>query len=246
MESFPVLLIVVSCLVIALLIFVAVKLILAHLSELRAIGKDSDTKAEAPATEPAPAPEPDPAPQPETIVEKSDLAIKLLAAENIIVVPGYGLAVSQAHFQLGALARSLADKGIEVSFAIHPAAGRMPGHMNILLDEAEVPHAGIFDLESINHRFPACDLALIVGANDVVNPAAREDTDSPNYGMPVLDADKARRVFVFKRGDGYGYSETDNPLFSRENVQMVYGDARDTLQNLLDEVQTDQDLPVGS
>jgi NAD(P) transhydrogenase subunit beta len=131
-------------------------------------------------------------------------------------------------------------------FALHPAAGRMPGHMNFLLDEAEVPHAGVFDLTGINERFAGCDLALIIGANDVVNPAARDDVDHPNYGMPVLNADKARQVIVIKRGQGNGYSGIENPLFTRKNTRMIFGDARETLQNLLDEVKADQDSPPKS
>jgi NAD(P) transhydrogenase subunit beta len=234
MESSSALLILVACVIVALLVFAAVKLMRAHLSELRDIGINEDVKAVTAAAEP------------EVVAEKSDAARTLLEAQEIIVVPGFGMGVSRAQFQLAALAASLAEMGKSVRFAIHPAAGRMPGHMNILLDEAEVPHTAVFDLEHINGRFSACDLALIVGANDVVNPAAREDVNCPNYGMPVLDTDKARQVLAIKRGQGNGYSSINNPLFTRDNVRMIYGDAREILQNLLDEVKSHQDSPAGT
>ena len=143
------------------------------------------------------------------------------------------MGTSQAHLQVGELAHTLAAKGINVSFALHPAAGRMPGHMNFLLDEAEVPHAGIFDLNDINKRFAGCDLALIIGANDVVNPVARTNPDSPIYGMPILDADKAQNVIVIKRGQGAGFSGIENHLFYADNTRMLYGDGQKAVGELI-------------
>lgn len=223
MEMPTVLLILSACLVLALLI-AAARFVLSHLADLREIGENTNTGPGTVVRKPEPA------------SRKSDAASALLAARNIIVIPGYGMGVSRAQFRLWELAEALGDKGIKVSFAVHPSAGRMPGHMNILLDEAEVPHASVFDLEHINHRFPECDLVLIVGANDVVNPLARSNVDSPLYGMPILDADKAMSVFVIKRGQGSGYSGIDNPLFTENRTSMLYGDAQDILQNLVNEM----------
>lgn len=162
-----------------------------------------------------------------------DVAIQLEAAGLVIIVPGYGMAVAQAQHKVWELTKVLQDKGVRVSFAIHPVAGRMPGHMNVLLAEAGVPYDLIYDLEDINSQFPTADVALVIGANDVVNPAARKDTSSPIYGMPILDADKAKNVFVIKRGQGTGFSGIENLLFFEDNTRMCYGDAQDVVQKLI-------------
>ena len=165
---------------------------------------------------------------------KSKTSNALTLAENVIIVPGYGMAVAQAQHEAWELAGTLQAKGVQVRFAIHPVAGRMPGHMNILLDEAGVPHDLIFDMESINDEFSSCDLALVIGANDIVNPAIAEDTTSLNFGMPILEAGKARSVFIITRGQGDGFSGIENLLFSDSKVQLFPGDAKDVLQNLID------------
>lgn len=170
--------------------------------------------------------------------EASDAANALATAENIIIVPGYGMAVAQAQHLVWELAGLLQKKGVRVSFAINPVAGRLPGHMDILLAEAGVPYDIIFDLENINDQFPSCDVALLIGANDIVNPAARNDTSSPIYSMPILDADKARNVFSIKRGQGTGFSGIENLLFSEDNVHMCYGDAKDEVQKLISDIQS--------
>lgn len=166
-------------------------------------------------------------------INPTDAAITMAFAESVIIVPGYGLAVAQAQHKVWELTKVLQDKGVRVSFAIHPVAGRMPGHMNVLLAEAGVPYDLIYDLEDINSQFPTADVALVIGANDVVNPAARKDTSSPIYGMPILDADKAKNVFVIKRGQGTGFSGIENLLFFEDNTRMCYGDAQDVTQKLI-------------
>lgn len=158
-----------------------------------------------------------------------DAAILLANASKVIMVPGYGLAVSQAQANLRELADELKHGGINVSYAIHPVAGRMPGHMNVLLAEADVPYQELFDLDQINSEFELADVAVIVGANDVVNPAARTDKSSPLYGMPILNADKAKSVIVLKRGRGRGFAGVENPLFTMDNVGVVFGDAKQSL-----------------
>ena len=155
------------------------------------------------------------------------------AAEKIIVVPGYGLAVAQAQHAISEVAEFLEGKEKEVLYAIHPVAGRMPGHMNVLLAEANIPYEQLKDLDEINPEFEDCDVALILGANDVVNPAARHDTSSPIYGMPILDADKARTVMINKRTMNTGFAGIQNELFGYENSIMIFGDAKDMLQQLL-------------
>jgi NAD(P) transhydrogenase subunit beta len=166
-------------------------------------------------------------------IDASDAAITMAYAEKVIIIPGYGMAVAQAQHKIWELVKILQEKGVKVSFAIHPVAGRMPGHMNVLLAEAGVPYDLIYDLEDINSQFPTTDVALVIGANDVVNPAARKDTSSPIYGMPILDADKARNVFVIKRGQGTGFSGIENLLFFEDNTRMCYGDAQDVAQKLI-------------
>src|SRR5581483_4350591 len=156
-------------------------------------------------------------------IEASDAGIMMAYAQKVIVVPGYGLAVAQAQHKVWELCQLLIDKGVRVRFAIHPVAGRMPGHMNVLLAEAGVPYDLISDLDEINAEFDNADVALIIGANDVVNPVARTDKSSPIYGMPILNADKARNVIVIKRVQGAGFSGIENALFYLDNTRMLYG-----------------------
>ena len=169
-------------------------------------------------------------------IDANDVAVAMAYADKVIIVPGYGMAVAQAQHKIWELTRLLQEKGVKVSFAIHPVAGRMPGHMNVLLAEAGVPYDLIHDMEDINAQFPQCDVALVIGANDVVNPAARKDTASPIYGMPILDADKAKSVIVVKRGQGTGFSGIENLLFFEDNTRMLYGDAQDVGQQLISAV----------
>ncbi len=159
-------------------------------------------------------------------IEASDVGVMMAFAQKVIVVPGYGMAVAQAQHKIWELCQLLIDRGVTVKFAIHPVAGRMPGHMNVLLAEAGVPYDLISDLEEINAEFETADVALIIGANDVVNPVARTDKSSPIYGMPILNADKAKNVIVIKRGQGAGFSGIENALFYLDNTRMLYGDAQ--------------------
>jgi NAD(P) transhydrogenase subunit beta len=159
-------------------------------------------------------------------IEASDVGVMMAFASKVIIVPGYGMAVAQAQHKIWELCQLLLDRGVTVKFAIHPVAGRMPGHMNVLLAEAGVPYDLISDLDEINSEFETADVALIIGANDVVNPVARNDKSSPIYGMPILNADKAKNVIVIKRGKGAGFSGIENALFYLDNTRMLYGDAQ--------------------
>src|ERR1700733_482618 len=166
-------------------------------------------------------------------IEASDAGVMMAFASKVIVVPGYGMAVAQAQHKVWELARVLIDRGVSVKFAIHPVAGRMPGHMNVLLAEAGVPYDLIADLDEINAEFDTADVALVIGANDVVNPVARTDKSSPIYGMPILNVDKAKNVIVVKRGQGAGFSGIENALFYLDNTRMLYGDAQKAVAELI-------------
>jgi NAD(P) transhydrogenase subunit beta len=166
-------------------------------------------------------------------IEPSDAGVMMAFAQKVIVIPGYGMAVAQAQHKVWELCQLLIDKGVMVRFAIHPVAGRMPGHMNVLLAEAGVPYDLISDLDEINAEFETADVALVIGANDVVNPVARTDKSSPIYGMPILNADKAKNVLVVKRGQGAGFSGIENHLFYLDNTRMVYGDAQKVAAELI-------------
>jgi NAD(P) transhydrogenase subunit beta len=169
-------------------------------------------------------------------IEASDAGVMMAYSQKIIVVPGYGLAVAQAQHKVWELTQLLIDHGVKVRFAIHPVAGRMPGHMNVLLAEAGVPYDLISDLEEINAEFETADVALIIGANDVVNPDARTNKGSPIFGMPILNADKAKNVIVIKRGQGQGFSGIDNALFVLDQTRMLYGDAQAAVSQLIQAV----------
>ncbi|MBO9100658.1 NAD(P)(+) transhydrogenase (Re/Si-specific) subunit beta [Rhizobium sp. VS19-DR104.2] len=165
--------------------------------------------------------------------DAGDAAIAMRYASSVIIVPGYGLAVAQAQQKLYELVKMLQAADVDVKFAIHPVAGRMPGHMNVLLAEAGVPYDIIFDMEDINDAFATTDVALVIGANDVVNPAARTDKSSPIYGMPILNVDQAHQVYVVKRGQGKGYAGVENLLFYGDNCNMVYGDAQAVITQMV-------------
>ena len=169
-------------------------------------------------------------------IEANDVGVMMAFAQKVIVVPGYGMAVAQAQHKVWELTQLLQDKGVTVKFAIHPVAGRMPGHMNVLLAEAGVPYDIIADIDEINAEFETADVALIIGANDVVNPVARNDKSSPIYGMPILNADKARNVVVIKRGQGAGFSGIENALFYLDNTRMLYGDGQAAVAQLIHSV----------
>jgi len=170
-------------------------------------------------------------------VSLEDVATQLAYANKVVFVPGYGLATAQAQHAVRELADILEKRGITVKYGIHPVAGRMPGHMNVLLAEANVPYSSLYELEQINPEFPTTDVAVVVGANDVVNPDARENPSSPIAGMPILDVDRSKSVVVLKRGQGKGFSGLENPLFFKPVTGMLYGDAKDTLTRLVQAVQ---------
>ena len=169
-------------------------------------------------------------------IDATDAAVMMAYADKVIIIPGYGMAVAQAQHKIWEFARFLEERDVTVKFAIHPVAGRMPGHMNVLLAEAGVPYDKIYDLDEINNEFPQADVALVIGANDVVNPVARSNPDSPIYGMPILDADKARNVICVKRGRGKGFSGVENALFFLDNTRMLYGDGQDVAGKLIAEL----------
>ncbi len=170
-------------------------------------------------------------------VSMDDVATQLAYANKVVFVPGYGLATAQAQHAVRELADVLEKRGVTVKYGIHPVAGRMPGHMNVLLAEANVPYSSLYELEQINPEFPTTDVAVVVGANDVVNPDARENPSSPIAGMPILDVDRSKSVIVLKRGQGKGFSGLENPLFFKPVTGMLYGDAKDTLTRLVQAVQ---------
>ena len=169
-------------------------------------------------------------------IDADGVATALNEADSVIIIPGYGMAVAQAQAAVAELVRKLRAQGKTVRFAIHPVAGRLPGHMNVLLAEAKVPYDIVMEMDEINDDFPTTDVAIVIGSNDIVNPAAQDDPNSPIAGMPVLECWKAKQVFVSKRGQGTGYSGIENPLFFKENTRMFYGDAKASLDTLLPKI----------
>ena len=171
-------------------------------------------------------------------IEATDAGVMMAFADKVIIVPGYGMAVAQAQHKVWELTQVLLERNVQVKFAIHPVAGRMPGHMNVLLAEAGVPYDLIFDLDEINAEFETADVALVIGANDVVNPAAHSDPASPIYGMPILKAEKAKNIIVIKRGQGKGFSGIENLLFFLDQTRMLYGDGQEATAELIQAVKT--------
>jgi NAD(P) transhydrogenase subunit beta len=170
-------------------------------------------------------------------ISMEDIAVQMAYAKQVVFVPGYGMATAQAQHAVRELADTLEKRGVTVKYGIHPVAGRMPGHMNVLLAEANVPYSSLYELEQINPEFPSTDVAVVIGANDVVNPDARDNPGSPIAGMPILEVDRAKSVVVLKRGQGKGFSGLENPLFFKDVTGMLYGDAKDTLTRLVQAVQ---------
>ena len=170
-------------------------------------------------------------------VSLDDVAVQLAYASKVVFVPGYGLATAQAQHAVRELANVLEEKGVTVKYGIHPVAGRMPGHMNVLLAEANVPYSQLYELEQINPELTSTDVAVVIGANDVVNPDARDNPGSPIAGMPIIEVDHAKSVIVLKRGQGKGFSGLENPLFFKPVTGMLYGDAKDSLTKLVSAVQ---------
>ena len=169
-------------------------------------------------------------------IKAGDVAAMMALAERVVIVPGYGLAVAQAQHKIWELAQKLMDRGVKVKFAIHPVAGRMPGHMNVLLAEAGVPYDLIVDMDDINPEFPNTDVSLVIGANDVVNPVAKTDPASPIYGMPILDVVDSKNTIVIKRGKGTGFAGIENALFYADNTRMLYGDGAEAASALVSEL----------
>jgi NAD/NADP transhydrogenase beta subunit len=168
-----------------------------------------------------------------TEITAEEVAELLRDAESVVITPGYGMAVAHAQYPVAELTRTLTEKGVAVRFGIHPVAGRLPGHMNVLLAEAKVPYDIVLEMDEINEDFSDTDVVIVIGSNDIVNPAAQEDPNSPIAGMPVLEVWKAKQVFVSKRGQGTGYSGIENPLFYKENTRMFYGDAKSSIDLLV-------------
>ena len=168
----------------------------------------------------------------------SDASILLSYSQKVVVVPGYGLAAAQAQHVCHELDKLLEDKGVEVKYAIHPVAGRMPGHMNVLLAEADVPYEKLIEMDNINPQLPNTDVVIVIGANDVVNPAALDDPSSPIYGMPIILAHQAKNIIVMKRGMGKGYAGIENFLFFDDKTRMLFGNAKDSLQKLTEEIKS--------
>ena len=166
----------------------------------------------------------------------SDAAVQMAYASQVVIVPGYGMAVAQAQHAVREMTKLLEDKGVEVKFAIHPVAGRMPGHMNVLLAEADVPYDQLKEMDDINGEFNRTDVSLVIGANDVTNPDARNKADSPIYGMPILNVDESRSVIVLKRSMSSGFAGIDNPLFYGENTAMLFGDAKSSVSEITEEL----------
>jgi NAD(P) transhydrogenase subunit beta len=175
-----------------------------------------------------------------TSVDALETASILKDASSVIIVPGYGMAVAQAQYPLFEVVKALQASGVRVRFAIHPVAGRLPGHMNVLLAEAKVPYDIVLEMDEINEDFPATDVVMVIGANDIVNPGALDDSSSPIYGMPVLECWKAKQTIVMKRSMGSGYAGVDNPLFYKENNDMLFGDAKKNIDSILDALRADQ------
>ena len=169
-------------------------------------------------------------------VSAEDAASILMSVNRVVIVPGYGMAVAQAQHKVRELYDSLTRRGVDVRFAIHPVAGRMPGHMNVLLAEADIPYDHLVDMEDINGELPQTDVALVIGANDVTNPAARTDTSSPIYGMPIIDVDKANIVMVIKRSMSPGFAGIENPLYYMDKTLMLFGDAKNFVGDIVREL----------
>ena len=164
-----------------------------------------------------------------------ELALQLTSAKEVMIIPGYGMAVAQAQHMVSDIAKLLRKKNVNVRFGIHPVAGRMPGHMNVLLAEAKVPYDIVFEMDEINDDFPEVDISIVIGANDIVNPAAQEVPDSPIAGMPVLEPWNGKQTIVLKRGMATGYAGVENPLFYKENTRMLFGDAKESISGLVSE-----------